>query len=262
MCLALGAIMTGLRRGSHRHRLMALRSTAVVLSTVSALLWPSPTSRHASGRLSASDLIPTLILAVAGNVRGSPQLHPLALETCRRLSHRRSRGCTFPSTSPRVSGFAHRTGARLPGSPRLCQQSPPRYPLRCSRSFVILRPVPSPCRSDWLRVPRSSDGRRPAIGCSPFPGSALGTGHNPPWSARFPSRDVVTGLRFSALRRMTPVRLPARNGTLAGPARCSRLANGAFLGTRSMRVKRWRSRVMVMPPGQGEGARDNHRMEP
>jgi hypothetical protein len=207
--------MDGLTESPNGLRLMALRSCKVMLSLRSSLLWPSPTFHNASRRISALRLIPPLIPPTGRNVADSPQLHPISFGTCRRLLHRRSYGCLFPFSSPYVSGFACRTKARLLGNPAL-PAIPAGLPLRCLQSFVCLRPAPLPCRSDWLRVSRASTRRCPAICFSPFPRSASGTGHSPPYVARFPSRDVVTGLRFSTLPWITPVRLPARNGKLAG----------------------------------------------
>ncbi len=152
---------------------MALPSPRVMLSRRSTVLWPSPTRVPVSPRLSALRFMPPLTHPSTSQARAAPpQLLEGTVNTCRRLLHRRSAGCTSPFTSPPVSGFAHRTGARLPEIPTLPAISVG-LPLRCLQSFVFLRPASSPRRSDWLRVTRL-----PAVGvlpfwCSPFPESVL-----------------------------------------------------------------------------------------
>ena len=89
-----------------------------------------------------------------GSAGGSPQFHHFSFSACRHLLRRRSTGCHCPFSTPEVSGFAHRTKARLPETHLALTAMPARSPLRRLRLFALnaLRPANSSRRSDCLRV--------------------------------------------------------------------------------------------------------------
>ncbi len=114
-----------------------------------------------------------------------------SFHACHRLLHRRALRVPKPIYFP----ASYRLRPSNESSPPECPTLPVirvGLPLRCLRSFVFLRPARLPCRSDWLRVARFPRFRCPAICFSPFPESALGTGHHPPSQGGFPARDFVT----------------------------------------------------------------------